>query len=282
MSPAEFCHDKVVKSKSNFTIAFALLNGEKREAMETLYAYCREIDDIADSCLDPKIAKEKLNWWEDEIRNVFGSPTHPISIALQKQVANYSLPISDLLKIIFGVSQDLDHKPFRSFVDLENYSDCVAGAVGRLAARIFGKVINTEVLNYATELGIACQFTNILRDISEDRENSRVYVPLELLQKYNLRFDQNSSVDKKKTEPMFEEFYVLTKEKYKNAFLSLPKENYKEQRPGIVMGVIYMSLLKKIKKLKFNVLERKISLNTIEKLWAASNGAWGKIPGRDL
>ena len=85
------------------------------------------------------------------------APTHPITIALQKPIESYSLPVTDLLKIIGGVRQDLNHKPFASFIELESYSDHVAGAVGRLCARIFGDVRNKEVLTYATELGIACQ-----------------------------------------------------------------------------------------------------------------------------
>ncbi|MDA9689497.1 squalene/phytoene synthase family protein [Betaproteobacteria bacterium] len=277
MSPTEFCRNKVKRSQSNFTVFFALLNKEKREAMEALYAYCREIDDIADSGLETDLARKKLDWWEEEISNVLDTPTHPITFALQKPIDNCSLPITDLLKIISGVRQDLNHKPFPSFIELENYSDHVAGAVGRLSARIFGDVRNTEVLAYATELGIACQFTNILRDIAEDRENCRVYIPLELLQKYHLNFLTGNVVDTETVRLMCQEFYVTAVKKYKKAFSSLPEENYKEQRPGIIMGMIYLNLLKKIKQSKFNVFEKKISLNAIEKLHAAWKGSWGKI-----
>ena len=94
MSPQEFCRHKVQESKSNFTVAFALLNNEKRHAMEALYAYCREIDDIADSCSDPEVAKKKLNWWESEINKIFTSPSHPISLALQHPIGKFGLPIS--------------------------------------------------------------------------------------------------------------------------------------------------------------------------------------------
>ena len=277
MSPTEFCRNKVLRSNSNFTIAFALLNNEKREAMEALYSYCREIDDIADSGLESDIAGRKLDWWEEEICNVLDAPTHPITIALQKPIDSYSLPITDFLKIIYGVRQDLNHKPFTSFTELENYSDHVAGAVGRLSGRIFGDVQNTNVLAYATQLGIACQFTNVLRDIAEDRENRRVYIPLELLQKYDLNFFNDKVTNTENTRSMCQEFYVITAKKYRGAFSSLPKENYKEQRPGIIMGMIYMNLLKKIRQAKFDVFDKKISLNLIEKVYAALKGSWGEI-----
>ena len=277
MSPTEFCRYRVIRSKSNFTVAFALLNDEKRQAMEALYAYCREIDDIGDSGLETTIARKKLDWWEKEISNVLKAPTHPITIALQKPIDSCSLPITDLLKIIAGVRQDLNHKPFASFIELESYSDHVAGAVGRLSARIFGDVGNTAVLAYATELGIACQFTNILRDIAEDRKNRRVYIPLELLQKYDLNLFDGELTDAKTARSMCQEFYVIAAKKYSSAFSSLPRENYKEQRPGIIMGMIYLNLLKKIKQTKFNVFDKKISLNVIEKLHAAWKGSWAKI-----
>ena len=277
MSPTEFCRNKVITSNSNFTVAFALLNNEKREAMEALYSYCREIDDIADSGIETEIAKRKLDWWEEEICNALDAPTHPITIALQKPIDSCSLPMADFLKIIGGVRQDLNHEPFTSFSELENYSDHVAGAVGRLSARIFGDVRNTEVLAYATQLGIACQFTNVLRDIAEDRENRRVYIPLELLQKYGLNFLNGKVTSTETTRSMCQEFFVITAKKYRRAFSSLPKENYKEQRPGIIMGMIYMNLLKKIKQARFNVFDKKISLSTIEKLYAAWKGSWGGI-----
>ena len=92
MSPTEFCRNKVIRSKSNFTVAFALLNNEKREAMEALYAYCREIDDIADSGIETGIARKKLDWWEDEISNALDAPTHPITTALRKPIKNARSP----------------------------------------------------------------------------------------------------------------------------------------------------------------------------------------------
>ena len=282
MSPTEFCRNKVARSNSNFTVAFALLNNEKREAMEALYSYCREIDDIADSGLETDIARRKLDWWEEEICNKLDAPTHPITIALQKPIDSRSLPITDFLKIIGGVRQDLNHKQFTSFNELEIYSDHVAGAVGRLSARIFGDVRNTKVLAYATQLGIACQFTNILRDITEDKENRRVYIPLELLQKYDLNFFNSKVTSTETTRSMCQEFFVITAKKYRRAFSSLPKENYREQRPGIIMGMIYMNLLKKIKQAKFNVFDKRISLNTIEKLHAAWKGLWGKVSDMNI
>ncbi|MEL0215978.1 MAG: squalene/phytoene synthase family protein, partial [Burkholderiaceae bacterium] len=168
------------------------------------------------------------------------------------------------------------------FIELESYSDHVAGAVGRLSARIFGDVRNAEVLAYASELGIACQFTNILRDITEDRESHRVYIPLELLQKYDLNFLNGEPTDKETVKSMCHEFYIIAAKKYKRAFSSLPKENYKEQRPGIILGMIYFNLFKKIKKKKFNVFDERISLNTIEKLNAVLKGLWGKVSDMNI
>ena len=121
-----------------------------------------------------------------------------------------------------------------------------------------------------------------MRDIAEDRENRRVYIPLELLQKYDLNFLNGEANDTETVRSMCQEFYIIAAKKYKSAFSSLPKENYKEQRPGIIMGMIYLNLLKKIKKTKFNVFDKRISLNTIEKLNAALKGLWGKISDMNI
>ena len=96
-----------------------------------------------------------------------------------------------------------------------------------------------------------------------------MYIPLELLQKYDLNFLEGEATDTETVKSMCQEFYIIAAKKYRSAFSSLPKENYKEQRPGIIMGMIYLNLLKKIKKTKFNVFDKKISLNIIEKLNAA-------------
>ena len=100
---------------------------------------------------------------------------------------------------------------------------------------------------------------------------------MDLLQKYDLNFLEGEATDTEIVRSMCQEFFIIAAKKYKNAFSSLPKENYKEQRPGIIMGMIYLNLLKKIKQSKFNVFDKKISLNIIEKLNAARKGLWGEL-----
>ena len=103
------------------------------------------------------------------------------------------------------------------------------------------------------------------------------YIPLELLQKYDLNFFNGKVISTETTRSMCQEFFIIAAKKYESAFSSLPKENYKEQRPGIIMGMIYLNLLRKIKRTKFNVFDKKISLNIIEKLIAARKGLWGEL-----
>ena len=278
MSPNQFCHAKVLRSQSNFSTAFFLLSRDKRKAIEALYAFCREIDDIGDSCTDIPLAKKKLAWWQQEISDMRGIPNHPISTALKPSVERYNLPSEDLEKIIEGVLRDLSHEPFKTWADLDDYSDHVAGAVGRLSVRIFGPV-DEDVLSYATHLGQACQYTNILRDIKEDRENSRVYIPSDFLMKYNISLQPNEkNINTPELEMMCKDFYSLTVKKYKNAFDKLPPEHYLSQRPGIVMGGIYRELLEKIRRAKFDVYSKRVSLNSVEKFWAAWKASWGGVP----
>ena len=102
------------------------------------------------------------------------------------------------------------------------------------------------------------------------------------MQKYDLNFLSGEANDSETVRSMCQEFYAITAKKYRRAFSSLPKENYEEQRPGIIMGMIYLNLLKKIKKTKFNVFDKRISLNTIEKLNAVLKGLWGKISDMNI
>ena len=278
MSPEEYCHDKVSKSKSNFVGAFALLKREQRTGIEAVYAFCREIDDIADECSDPSLAHLKLSWWKDEVeKNFITSSQHPVLKALKKPIEKFSLPKNDFLAVIDGVMMDLAHKPFSNWDDLNIYCDKVAGAVGRLSTRIFGPV-NEQILEYANLLGRACQYTNILRDIGEDANKERIYLPLSLLEKHQFQIQVKSFVENPNFRVMCAEMASINYKLYQEAFKKLPKQEYSRQRAGIVMGAIYRELLRTIESSHFKVLNQKISLTPIEKFWIAWKASWGSIP----
>jgi phytoene synthase len=241
-------------------------------AITSVYAFCREVDDIVDECSEAFIAEQKLNFWKNEIELVFnGQPSHPIAIALAHTVKKFQLPQLWFDEILQGMFMDLQYQGYQSFEDLNIYCNCVASSVGRICATIFGYE-HSPTLEFASELGLTLQYINIIRDIGEDLRRNRVYIPEEFLAKYNLNAQnilQQQISEPQKWQQMLNDFANLAYRHYNKAMQHLDIEDRKSQVCGIIMAEIYFKILDKIKAKKFNVLTQKISITPINKLWTA-------------
>jgi phytoene synthase len=270
MTPDEYCQEKAAKSGSSFYYSFLFLPPEQRKAITALYAFCREVDDIVDECSDPQIARVKLQWWRDTIREtVNGTPQHPVQKALVIPIQNFKLPLELLLEIIDGMEMDLDNNRYATFAELSLYCYRAASVVGLLAARIFG-YRDPAVLDYAKNLGMAFQLTNILRDVKEDAARNRIYIPQQELKQFGVseadiiehRFsDKMASLLKFQSD--------RAHDYYQKAFEHLPEQDRYTQRSGLIMAAIYLNTLQEIEKDNYRVLEGRISLTPIKKLWLA-------------
>ncbi|HJV50143.1 MAG TPA: presqualene diphosphate synthase HpnD [Noviherbaspirillum sp.] len=270
MSPDEYCQQKAVQSGSSFYYSFLFLPTERRRAITALYAFCREVDDTVDECTDVSVARNKLNWWRKEIKAMLdGAPTHPVTQALQPHMQAYTLDARHLLAIIDGMEMDLDQTRYLDFAGLKRYCWHVAGVVGILSARIFG-VKHAETLQYAEKLGLAFQLTNIIRDVGEDARKGRIYLPVNELQQFNV---PAADILKGQHSENFEKLMRFQAERahahYAEAYALLPPEDRRAQRPGLMMAAIYRTLLDEIERDGFHVLNHKISLTPIRKLWLA-------------
>ncbi|GAB3538599.1 presqualene diphosphate synthase HpnD [Noviherbaspirillum agri] len=270
MSPDEYCQQKAVQSGSSFYYSFLFLPAERRRAITALYAFCREVDDTVDECIDPTVARNKLNWWRKEINAMIaGAPTHPVTQALQPHVTTYGLEATHLQAIIDGMEMDLDQTRYLDFVGLKKYCWHVASVVGILSASIFG-VTRAETLQYAEKLGLAFQLTNIIRDVGEDARKGRIYLPVNELQQFNVTA---ADILNARHSDRFEALMRFQTERaqamYDEAFALLPKEDRRAQRPGLMMAAIYRALLDEIQRDGFHVLNHKVSLTPIRKLWLA-------------
>jgi phytoene synthase len=270
MSPDEYCQQKAVQSGSSFYYSFLFLPPERRRAITALYAFCREVDDTVDEATDPAVARTKLAWWRKEVAAmVAGAPTHPVSKALHPHMATYSLDSKHLLAIIDGMEMDLDQTRYLDFPGLKRYCWHVASVVGILSASIFGAT-RPETLQYAEKLGLAFQLTNIIRDVGEDARKGRIYLPVNELQQFNVTA---ADILNARHSENFEKLMRFQAERahaaYEEAFALLPAEDRRSQRPGLMMAAIYRALLKEIERDGFHVLEQKISLTPIRKLWLA-------------
>ncbi|HZW14106.1 MAG TPA: presqualene diphosphate synthase HpnD [Noviherbaspirillum sp.] len=270
MSPDEYCQQKAVQSGSSFYYSFLFLPAERRRAITALYAFCREVDDTVDECTDPTVARNKLMWWRKEINAMLaGAPTHPVTQALQPHVATYGLEGKHLQAIIDGMEMDLDQTRYLDFAGLKKYCWHVASVVGILSASIFG-VTRAETLQYAEKLGLAFQLTNIIRDVGEDARKGRIYLPVNELQQFNVTAaDILNARHSDKFEALMRFQTERAQAMYDEALALLPKEDRRSQRPGLMMAAIYRALLEEIQRDGFHVLNHKVSLTPIRKLWLA-------------
>ena len=249
MTPQEYCKQKTKESHSSFLSAFIFLKKEKREALTALYAYCREVDDIADECLDHEIASKKLNWWREEVERLFkGEPQHPVSKALHPFLSHFNLSKNYFIEIIDGMEMDVKFNRYESFEQLELYCYRVASCVGILSAHIFG-FKNKDTLTVAKNLGIALQLTNIIRDLGEDARRGRIYIPLDELKKLGVSEEEIISLkNSEKIKILLQNQSDRAKKFYDLASKTLPIEDKKSQKISLVMGNIYYVLLKEIVK----------------------------------
>lgn len=247
MTPQEYCKQKTRESHSSFLSAFIFLKKEKREALTALYAYCREVDDIADECIDHEIASKKLNWWREEIERLFkGEPQHPVSKALNPFLNHFNLSKNYFIEIIDGMEMDVKYNRYESFEQLELYCYRVASCVGILSAHIFG-FKNKDTLTFAKNLGIALQLTNIIRDLGEDARRGRIYIPLDELKKLDISEEEIISLkNSKKIKTLVQNQADKAKKFYDLASKTLPIEDKKSQKISLVMGNIYYLLLTEI------------------------------------
>jgi phytoene synthase len=247
------------KSASNLALAFILLPKEKRDGMSALYAFCREVDDVAD---DESVAVEKrreqLAAWRVDIRRACEKrdPEFVVNRELQAIIEKYKLPFAYFDDLIRGVEMDLDIKRYETYEDLEKYCYRVASVVGLLSIEIFGYK-NPACRDYAIHLGKALQLTNILRDVRTDGERGRIYLPLCELKKSGvteneiLRFEYTDR---------FHKVAANVAERAKT-------EDRRSMIAAELMGSVYWRLLGKLERKNFDVFGPTTTrLNKLQKM----------------
>ncbi len=244
-------------SKTSFYYAFSFLPKEKREAIFTLYSFCRQTDDIADSKNTTYVKQKTLDFWEKELSKQFNGQTNNNFQKLWRIAERFRIPLEYFLELIKGVRMDLVNVRFESFDDLINYCYKVASIVGLMSIQIFGYQ-DESVKDYAVNLGIALQLTNIMRDVGVDAEMGRVYLPLEELEKFGVK--EEEILRKKESKGFYrlmEHQYQRALHFYNKATELLPHSERRNMIPSQIMKNIYYYLLNQIAKKQFNVLHHK-------------------------
>jgi 15-cis-phytoene synthase len=258
------------KSASNLALAFILLPRAKRDAMSALYAFCREVDDVAD---DENVPAEKrrmqLAEWRADIRCACENqmPQFPVNQELQTVIQKFSLPFDLFDELIKGCEMDLEKNRYEDFEVLEKYCYHVASVVGLLSIKVFGYK-NPATRDYAIYLGKALQLTNILRDVKNDAGRGRIYLPVSELKQFHVSPEEILKHEySRRYLALAEKIALRAKEFYSLAQKTLPPEDRKAMVAAELMGAVYWQLLKKLERNQFNVFgEWPIRINRAEKL----------------
>ena len=242
--------------------------------MIALYAFCREVDDVVDENLDEKVARKELVEWREHIRKLYeGELTHPVTIALADCLQSFSMQESHMQELIDGMEMDLDQQRYDSFKDLSLYCYRVASVVGLLSAEIFG-YSNRKTQKYAHDLGLAFQLTNILRDVKEDAERGRIYIPMDELERFRVPVEHlKMDVTSPEAKRLFKHQAERAQSYYVKAFSQLPEEDRYSQRTGLIMSAVYHRILDEIESRDYALLEGEINISKSKKVWAAWQAA---------
>jgi phytoene synthase len=253
------------ESKSNLALAFVALGRERRNDITIFYAFCRVIDDIADS---PDVAPEKkakeLRAWRGWIRE--GAPNEPsLARDLRGLYAKYAITPAMLEEVIDGVEMDLGRVRYNTFEELRVYCYRVASAVGLVSIEIFG-YRNPASREYAIQLGFALQMTNIIRDVGKDLGNGRIYLPREDLTRFGY---SESDLEERKYNEAFVRLMEFEADRatefFSKAAALLPREDRRSMVAAEIMASVYRTLLRRMRTDRFRVFEKEYRLSKVEK-----------------
>jgi phytoene synthase len=259
------------RSGTSFYGAMRVLPQEKREAMYAIYAYCREVDDVADDPAPPADKIRRLQEWREEVDRLYaGRPTFTTTRALLGPVKRFGLEKKDFLALIEGMEIDASetlHGP--TLAKLEHYCACVAGAVGLLSIRVFGAT-DRPAQELAWSLGQALQLTNILRDLKEDAERGRLYLPAEYLDRFGVTERDPRLVLKHPNLPaVCTELALLARRRFGQSVRKLQECPRRQMRPAVVMMFVYRAILDRLIHRGWHDLDTPVRVPKWLKLWYA-------------
>jgi phytoene synthase len=248
--------------KTSFYFSFLVLPRAKRHAVTAVYDLCRAIDDSVDLEPDPVRAAAALGRWRDEVARLFEGrpPETPQGRQLLPFIRPFNLPRIQFDALIEGVAMDITPKRYSTFADLEQYCHRVASAVGLVCAEIFG-YREAAVLDYARDLGVALQLTNILRDVAVDARQRRLYLPLEDFERFGCteadlqgEIDRaGSGVQSDRVRRLLEHQATRARVFFSRAARMLPQKDASHFLPAEIMRAVYWELLTRIEANQYDV-----------------------------
>jgi len=266
----------VKKSAKNFYYAFAFLPKEKRAAMYAVYAFCREADDIVDEGGTVPEKRERLDAFRRGLDACFaGAPEGPIFVALAATAKRFKLAKKHLADVIDGCAMDLETTRYETFEALGAYLDRVASAVGRTTMEICG-VDPERWKDYAVAGGYAVQLTNILRDVKEDAERGRIYIPMEDLRRFEVaEAELTAAAPSKRFQELMRYQVARNRAYYERARTTIDDAERRKLLPLEAIVRIYARLLDAIERRGYDVLSGRVSVSGWKKL-TLGLGTWAR------
>ena len=265
----EAIRHRVEAAGTSFYWAMRLLPAERRHGMYAVYAFCREVDDIADDEAPPEQKKAGLARWHREIDATYaGNPTEPVARALRAPILRYALRREDFHAVIDGMEMDaVEDIRAPDLATLDLYCGRVAAAVGHLSVHVFGDA-SDDAHAVAHSLGRALQLTNILRDIDEDAQRGRLYLPREILERHGIRGAAPADVARHPALPaVCRDVAAIAERHFADAHAAMARCSRRAMRPAAVMGAFYRTLLDALLRSEWRDPKQRVSLSKPRKLW---------------
>ena len=260
----------VRRSGTSFYRGMRILPADRRAAMYAIYAFCRLVDDVADEPAPIEQKHRELAAWRERIDALYrGETEDAVTRALLAAIRQFDLRREDFLAVIDGMQTDADIVVVApSMAELDLYCDQVASAVGRLSVRAFGDA-SSRADEVAYHLGRALQFTNILRDIAEDAERGRLYLPAELLNRHQVRRDPAAALASPNLPKVCLDLADEAKAHFRGAAIAMQGCDRKAMRPARLMGETYGAILDRLIASGFKDPRKRVSLSKLQKIWIA-------------
>lgn len=265
-----YVHDVVRRSNSSFTAGMRMLPRARRDALFAVYAFCRKVDDVADEPGELAQKRKELADWRARIEAIYArNADGPLARALAVAIVEYNLRQDDFLAVIDGMEMDAaPHMRIADDVQLAVYCDRVACAVGRLCVRIFGMGVQ-DGKQLAKSLGEALQLTNILRDLHEDAERDRLYLPADLLAANGIAdtHDPMAVLRNPGLPAVCDVIAARAESRYDESRALIAGSERRQVLPAALMMQAYGRVLARLRRRGWHDLEKRVSLSRAEKLW---------------
>ncbi len=248
-------------ASSNFYYSFLLLPGAKRRAIKNVYEFCRILDDVVDRDHKDRDPLRELDYWRDELEACYhGCPETPCGERLTDTIEEFALPKQPFIDLIEGMVMDLEWQSYQTFADLREYCYRVASAVGLICIEIF-EYESPRTREYAVNLGIALQLTNIMRDLKEDISLGRIYIPLEDLERFGYtEGDLRANLYNAPFIQLMKYEHARARSYFDKASASLPEQDRAAMFAAEIMSAIYRELLDHIRAVQFDVYRNQIAI----------------------